>query len=456
MSQIRLLKTASFRLAAIYLALFAASALALGAFVYLSMRHEILVDFDERIIEETDALRSAFAEGGRDRLAQMLDARGASGGAFAYGLQGADGRLIAGDLNAPAAWAADGWMEAREADSDEQPEAKPEIVRALATRLADGSTLVVGDERRRSDEVLNGVLMALGWAVAATIALGIAGGLWLSAQFLGRVNSMRQTAQRLMAGDWSRRIPLTRTDDDLTALARTFNRLFDRIEKLLLANKQVSADVAHDLRKPLASILRRLEAASGDEAPSEVARAAIRASIAEIEGVLETFNALLRIGQVEAGARRAAFRPLDLAEIARDVVEAFQPAAEEEGKTVVSHLNSPLPLSGDKELLVQMTANLIDNAVRHARSGARIEVSAERTAHGAKLVVADDGPGVAPEELKAIFQRFYRADAAGRSAGSGLGLSLVSAIAELHGLECAASDNRPGLRITLTTADEDE
>ena len=267
MSRIRLLKTASFRLAAIYLALFAASALALGAFVYLSMRHEILVDFDERIIEETDALRSAFAEGGRDRLAQMLDARGASGGAFAYGLQGADGRLIAGDLNAPAAWAADGWMEAREADSDEQPEAKPEIVRALATRLADGSTLVVGDERRRSDEVLHGVLMALGWAVAATIALGIAGGLWLSAQFLGRVNSMRQTAQRLMAGDWSRRIPLTRIDDDLTALARTFNRLFDRIEKLLLANKQVSADIAHDLRKPLACMLRRLEAALGRRGP---------------------------------------------------------------------------------------------------------------------------------------------------------------------------------------------
>ena len=137
-----------------------------------------------------------------------------------------------------------------------------------------------------------------------------------------------------MAGDWSRRIPLSPVDDDLTALARTFNRLFDRIEKLLIANKQVSADIAHDLRKPLASMLRRLEAARDGDASPESVSAAIDAAIAEIEGVLETFNALLRIGQVEAGARRAAFRPLDLAEVAREVVEAFQPAAEEEGKTL--------------------------------------------------------------------------------------------------------------------------
>ncbi len=266
-------------------------------------------------------------------------------------------------------------MEAREAESDEPPEAEPEIVRALATRLPDGSTLVVGDERRRSDDILRGVLSAFGWAVAATLALGTVGGLWLSAQFLRRIDSMRLTAQRLMAGDWSRRIPLSPVDDDLTALARTFNRLFDRIEKLLIANKQVSADIAHDLRKPLASMLRRLEAARDGDASPESVSAAIEAAIAEIEGVLETFNALLRIGQIEAGARRAAFRPLDLAEVAREVVEAFQPAAEEEGKTLLARLDAPLPMSGDKELLVQMIANLLDNALRHTPRASGVEVS---------------------------------------------------------------------------------
>ena len=348
-------------------------------------------------------------------------------------------------------------MEAREAENDEPREAEPEIVRALATRLSDGSTLVVGDERRRSDEILRGVLAAFGWAVAATLALGTVGGLWLSAQFLRRIDSMRLTAQRLMAGDWSRRIPLSPVDDDLTALARTFNRLFDRIEKLLIANKQVSADIAHDLRKPLASMLRRLEAARDGDASPEAVSAAIEAAIAEIEGVLETFNALLRIGQVEAGARRAAFRPLDLAEIAREVVEAFQPAAEEEGKTLVARLDAPLPMLG------RQGAHRPDDR-KSARQRAEAYAAGRRRRGqrrtNARRRFADRWPTTARAsrrtELKAIFERFYRAEAARTSPGTGLGLSLVAAIAELHGLECAASDNRPGLRVTLASAEQEE
>jgi signal transduction histidine kinase len=268
---------------------------------------------------------------------------------------------------------------------------------------------------------------------------------------------MRLAAQAIMAGDWSRRIPLTPIDDDLSALARTFNRLFARIEKLLLANKHISADIAHDLRKPLASVLRRLEGACAQGADLEAVRSDVKAAIAEIENLLETFNALLRIGQVEAGARRAGFRPLDLAEIAREVVEAFQPAAEDEGKTLALRLDEPLPILGDKELLAQMIANMIDNALRHGPKGVRVDVAGERMpGSGVKLSVADDGPGVDPRELKAIFERFYRSDAARGTPGSGLGLNLVAAIADLHGLECSASDNRPGLRITLTTANSNE
>ncbi len=305
------------------------------------------------------------------------------------------------------------------------------------------------------DAILTGVLTAFAWAVAATLALGTIGGLWLSAQFLGRIDSMRRTARRLMDGDWSRRIPLSRTDDDLNALARTFNRLFDRIEKLLQANKQVSADIAHDLRKPLAGVLRRLEAAR-DDPSSGAARASIDTAIGDVEGVLETFNALLRIGQIEAGARRAAFRPLDLAELAREVAETFAPAAEDENKMLVQRLDSPLPISGDKELLVQMIANLIDNALRHTPPGVRIEVRGERTPAGIALSVSDNGPGVAAGEMTAIFQRFHRAGDPERAPGNGLGLALVAAIAELHGLDCRASDNHPGLRVAVATALDEE
>jgi signal transduction histidine kinase len=453
-SRTRLLRTASFRLAALYLALFTASALALDAFVYVSVRHEILTDFDERIVEETEALKGAFADGGRKKLAAIIEARGSSGAGFAYSLVGADGKPFAGDLHVRPSGAG-GWTETREAEDGEPPESNAEINRSLVTPLADGSTLVVGDERRRSDDILRGVLTAFGWAIAATLVLGTVGGLWLSAHFLGRIESMRQTARRLMDGDWSRRIPLSRADDDLTALARTFNRLFDRIEKLMQANRHVSADIAHDLRKPLASVLRRLEAARADAARAG-AEEAIDATIADLEGVLDTFNALLRIGQVEAGARRAAFRPLDLAEVAREVVEAFAPAAEDEGKMLVARFPEPLPMSGDRELLVQMIANLIDNALRHTPAGVRIEASGARTQAGLTLSIADDGPGVAPGELTAIFQRFHRGEASRKSPGTGLGLALVAAIADLHGLDCRASDARPGLRVTLSRAVEEE
>ena len=451
MRRARLLRTASFRLAALYLALFAASTAALGAFVYWSIRHEILADFDEGIVEERDALQHIFASRGRDALTAALDARTPSGGRPTIGLWGPDARRLGGDLELPtsATPRADGWFDFVETDADQAPEGEPETLRALATRLSDGSMLIVADERRRSDEILRRVITAFAWALGATIALGAAGGLWLSAQFLHRIDLMRRAAQGIMAGDWSRRIPLASVDDDLSALARTFNRLFGRIETLLLANKHVSADIAHDLRKPLSRVLRRLETArSGDGDPAAIT-AAIEGATAEVEGVLETFDALLRIGQIEAGARRAGFQALDLAEIARDVADAFRPAAEEQGRALLMRLDAPLPLQGDRELLTQMIANCVDNALTHTPSRVGIEIDGRVGPSGVTLSVADHGPGVPQEDLAKLFEPFFRGDASRASPGSGLGLSLVGAVAELHGLACSASDNRPGLRISF-------
>jgi signal transduction histidine kinase len=453
-----LLRTASFRLAALYLALFAASTVALGGFVYWSIRHEILAGFDEAIVEERSALQEIFAKDGRDRLVSVLDARAASGGRLAAGLWGPDGRRLGGDLALPPSvlQLKRGWFDAPEAEADEAPESRPEMLRALATSLPDGSTLVVANEQRRSDETLRRVMTAFAWALGGTIALGAAGGLWLSAQFLRRIDVMRRAARGLMAGDWSRRIPLALVDDDLSTLAHTFNRLFDRIEALLLANKHVSADIAHDLRKPLSHVLGRLEAArSGDGGPAAVAEA-IEGATAEVEGVLETFDALLRIGQIEAGARRAGFENLDLAQIARDVVDAFRPAAEEQGRALVACLDEPLPLQGDRELLIQMIANCLDNALIHTPPGVRIEVEGAVGPTGAMLSIADSGPGVPQGDLTKLFDPFFRSDASRTSPGSGLGLRLVAAIAELHGLVCSVSDNRPGLKVTVATTPRDD
>jgi signal transduction histidine kinase len=195
-----------------------------------------------------------------------------------------------------------------------------------------------------------------------------------------------------------------------------------------------------------------LESALQGDVASEKREAAVSGAIADIEGVLDLFDALLRIGRIEAGARRSAFRPIDLAEIAGEAVDAFQPSAEEGGRRLLARLEAPFALSGDRDLLVQMIANLLDNALRHTPQGTTIEVSTGVDASGASLVVADDGPGVPEKELPAIFHRFHRGPTS--APGSGLGLSLVAAIAEMHDLEYRAVNNRPGLKIVIRKTEE--
>jgi signal transduction histidine kinase len=194
---------------------------------------------------------------------------------------------------------------------------------------------------------------------------------------------------------------------------------------------------------------QRLETLLSRETTHPETAAAIEAAIADIHAVLATFNAILRIGQIESGARRAGFRQVDLAAVARDIVEAFQPAAEEEGKTLTAELDEGLPLSGDRELLTQMVANVVDNALRHTPSGTRIVVASARRGGGGRLTVSDDGPGAPAAERQRIFERFFRLDAARSTPGDGLGLSVAAAIAELHAMDYAAEDNAPGLRIVF-------
>jgi signal transduction histidine kinase len=443
---VRLFRTSSFRLTAIFALAFLLSTATLGVSLYIAVGREISREFDERITEESDALQRLFSDSGVQKLAKIIDARATEIGSMEYGLFGFDGKRLAGVgalRNDAGGKPILGWTQSPEVESDEPPEGEKENVRALIVKLADGSMLLVGDERRLPDKAMAAILFAFGWASAAALALALIGGIWSSAQFLKSIANMRAAAHAIMRGDWSRRIDLSGFDDDFATLGRSFNRLFERIEKLLLANKHVSMDLAHDLRKPLARTLRRLEAALQHGVAAKSREAAVSGAMADIEGVLDLFDALLRIGRVEAGARRSAFRPLNLAEIAREAVEAFQPSAEEGGRVLEARLEAPFALSGDRDLLMQMIANLLDNALRHTPVGTTIEV---RTSPDS-LVVADDGPGVPEKDLAAIFHRFHRGPTS--APGSGLGLSLVAAIAEMHDLECGAFDNRPGLNIVI-------
>ena len=444
MPQTRLFRTSSFRLAAIYLALFTVSVLILGAVVYAVVHTQIATEIDQDIEGESAALTKEYFAHGLGRLEALIATRGRS---FAYGLVDAGGKLTAGELAAPRGAA--GWTYLREPEGDEPIGEGAIDVRALVTRLDDGGALVVADEWRGARGPTHALLSAFAWALAATLVLGTIGGVLLSSQALRRIEAMRGAAQAIVAGDWRRRIPETGADDELDHLARTFNLMFDRIESLLEAHKAVGAAVAHDLRRPLTRMAQRLETQLGREATRPDTAAALEAAIADIHAVLATFNAILRIGQIESGARRAGFREVDLAAVARDIVEAFQPAAEEEGKSLTADLDEALPLSGDRELLTQMVANVVDNALRHTPSGTHIVVASARRDGGGRLTVSDDGPGAPGAERQRIFERFFRLDAARSKPGDGLGLSVVAAIAELHGMACAAEDNAPGLRIVF-------
>ena len=445
----RLIGTASFRLAAIYLAIFSVSVALLGVVVYFSVGHEILAQIDERLIEESAKLRSDFQRNGIAHLAEVIRARLGAAGSLDYRLEDSAGRALAGAL-APAADGQyrEGWIKFVKTEEDEDgPDSDWE--RALVTKLGDGSVLVVGDELDGVEEARRAVLIAFGWALGATILVGASGGLLLGAAFLRRIDAMTGTAQEIIAGDLSRRIPTSTGDADLARLARTFNTMLDRIGALLDANKHVSIAIAHDLRSPLARVLRRLEAAHAG--PPNLARyeEAIEAAAADINGVIDTFAALLRIGQIESGARRAGFQPVDWAPIVLEVAEAFQPAAAAEGKTLAFDLAANLPIFGDRELLTQLAANLIDNSIRHTPPGSHIEVRSQQVEGRARLIVADNGPGVDPRERDRIFERFYRVDSARATPGDGLGLSLVTAIAGLHDASVSAADNQPGLKIVV-------
>lgn len=451
MQRLDIFRTTSFRLVAIYLAVFSVSVLTLGAFVYYNVGREIEIENAERVEAETRTLTALFHTQDATQFIEEVRSRTARSGPLDYRLEEPSGKALAGNL--PPSRSRDGkykqgWTRVAQPETDADADADMDWDRALGTRLENGSLLLVGYNLGGIDDARHAVLIAFMWALAATLGLGTLGGLILSGSFLRRINEMSAVARGIADGNLRQRIPIGGRNDDIGRLAATFNHMFDRLEALMEANRQVSQDIAHDLRRPLGKILRTLEA-SRVNCTLEEAKSGMASAIEDIHGVLDTFNALLRIAQIETGSRRSAFRPLDLAAVAREVAEAFQPVADDEGKSLTILTAVKLPMSGDQDLLSQIVANLIDNALRYCPSGANIEVRSSMSSGSGALIVSDSGPGVPIDERKRIFERFYRVDVSRTTSGNGLGLSMVAAIAQLHAIEIQVEDNQPGLRIIL-------
>ena len=463
MRPVRIFRTAGFRLAALYAALFGVSVVVLFAVVYWLVGGALRQQMAANIEGDVAALVEDHRSGGLSHVADVVARRLRSGlhRTTFYLLRDAAGRKLAGNLPnllpARAGWqnlqtsletenaAADG----PDADPDSHSERR---VLALGATLPDGSFLVVGEDPDRIDEVEEAIVRAFGWAFAVTLLLAGIGGTALSFGFLRRVDAINRTMRRIIDGRLSDRVPTRGANDELDRLALNLNEMLDRVQMLMESLRQVSNDIAHDLRTPLSRLRQQLESARADARSMADYEDAVDAAIADADAILGMFAALLRIAQIEAGTRRAAFSALDLSSLFRSIAETYGAVAEERGQTLTAEIAPGIHGRGDRELLTQMLANLVENAIRHAPTGARIDLSLERRAAGPLGIVADNGPGIPRGARDKVFRRFFRLERSRSTAGSGLGLSLVAAVADLHGIAVTLADNEPGLKVVLQFA----
>ena len=396
-----------------------------------------------------DAAGGSLAGGSLPALARVVRplAAGAAPGIY-YLLEDAHGRVLAGNLPAMAPILGIREWHPKPAEARDIARAA-RAIRGRGVRTAGGGYLFVGLDNFQTDEMREIITRSFLWVLGATIVLALGGGALTSLGLLRRVEAISRASRAIVAGDLTRRIAVRGSNDEFDHLAVSLNTMLDRIEALMDGLRQVSADIAHDLRTPLTRLRQRLELARRRATTAEALRDALDGAIGEVDTILDTFGALLRIAQIEAGTKTEAAGPVDLSALAEGVADVYQPAAEEKRQTLTAAIAPGLTVHGDRELLTQMLANLIENAVRHAPPGAAIRLEAAARDGAPEVVVADTGPGI-PEPLREkVFQRFFRLDQSRTTPGTGLGLSLVAAVAGLHGIALRLEDNRPGLRVVL-------
>jgi signal transduction histidine kinase len=450
---LKLLQTSTFRLAALYLAVFALSVGAILAYVYWNTALLIERQIEAAVRSEMAVLGEQVTNGGMEGLIEAIRRRSDQNPGSVYLLTNFLGRRLAGNLEAlpEAAVKGQGWIEfSYTIETFEGLE--HHRARAYHLRLPNGSVLLVGrdiEERRRLAALIRRTLY---FALGFTILLGLVGGLLMSRNFLHRIESITAASRSIMAGDLSRRVPVSGSGDELDQLSVSLNQMLDQIERLMAGMKEISSNVAHDLKTPLTRLRSRVEAALRTGEPL-AQRAALEKTIEEADSLLATFNALLSIARSEAGQALEGMRPVDLRDVVTDIAELFQPLAEELGGSLAIVAEDNVSVRADRQLLAQAIANLIDNALKYGvpagRNAPEISLSLRSTPHEAVIAVADRGQGIAEEDRSRVTQRFVRLDRARSQPGSGLGLSLAQAIARLHGGKLLLKDNAPGLLVEL-------
>jgi signal transduction histidine kinase len=447
--------SSTFKLALIAIGTFGVIVAAIFIYVYASTSAYVRSRSDRAIVSEFSSLQVTYDRGGRVGLITLIAERVADK-SFAdnvYLLTDRAGTALAGNLSAATLPGGDarGWQEFRTPAPGGDRKGEP-LVRAMLETLSNGDRLLVGRDIGELDKFTDQIRLALIASLALIFLLAAVATILVTRRTVGRIEQINATSRDIMQSGLDKRIPLRGSHDEWDRVAENLNLMLDRIETLMGEVKQVSDSVAHDLRTPLTRMRGRLEQAFHRARNAEHDQALIGDTIADLDAVLRIFASLTRIAQIETQARMGGFRTVNLAEIAGEVVELYDAAAEQDGTRLTMAGEGELLVTGDRDLIFDAIANLVDNAIKHGRAGGHVSVTTARVEDAAVITIADDGPGIPEDQRERVFKRFYRLEQGRCAPGNGLGLSLVSAVARLHGARIELADHAPGLQVRLRFA----
>ena len=455
----RLFRTTAFKLAIGILLIFAVFAVAILVYVGFSAQRLLDEQVSITVGEEIKGLLGQYNTGGVIRLVRQIERRSQQPGSSLYLVTSAAGETLAGNIMSVES---EGLLEAGTYELFyrviEDGEPKPHRALVETVILPGGFRLMVGRDLAETDRFRAVIWRTGGWSILFVLALAVTGGVFVARRVLTRIDQMTETTRLIMAGDFSGRLKVSGTDDELDRLAHSLNTMLERIQELMKGLKEVSDNIAHDLKTPLTRLRNSAEEALRNADSVDDLRSALDHVMEEADNLIKLFNALLMIARAEAGGALDKGDYLDLSAVARDVVELYEPLAEEAGLTVKVKADAPLEIRGSRELLGQALANLIDNAIKYSTTDKNVDqgpardivVAVERKKGVVELSIADRGPGIAEEDRGRVLDRFVRLETSRTRPGSGLGLSLAAAIARLHNGALKLEDNSPGLRVVFS------
>lgn len=440
-------RSTPFRLAMTFSLVFVIAFVATGFITYLLLKQRLEQELDDSLQEIHSVVASTYASDDLEDLMSTVTAYVSLSKADhrIFAVLDAHGKKIAGNF-------AGGKLPDGISDisSEDVGLGGDTDFRVMAGPIGD-KRLIVGQSFDETDRLEDIAFASFAWATVLVIAAAIVGGIVLATKAQQRLDGIASAMNAVSHGTLDVRVPLRGNGDDIDTVSQQINQALERLSVLVETMRQVSADIAHELKTPLNRLRMQIESAVASEERGQKANSSLREALDEADRINATFEALLRISQIEAGARKTRFRRLDLADILLSVAEIYVDVAEDNGHVLTACIepDRDCPVHGDRELLTQMFVNLVENAIRHCPRDTKIDISLALEGRTAVVAVSDDGPGIPANEHEKVFRRLYRLDKSRTTNGSGLGLSLVRAIAELHGGVATMEDNAPGLRAVV-------